>query len=78
MLKPSEKREQLLWRIGLGICLLATLLTVCLHAVCLTHAGALWRDEASGIQLAHSTDLTVKWRLARDNFPMLFFALLRV
>ena len=78
MLNPSEKREQLLGRMGLGICLLATLLAVCLHAVYLTHAGALWRDEASGIQLAHSTDLSVKWRLARDNFPLLFFALMRV
>src|ERR1700690_164475 len=78
MLKPSERREQLLGRIGLGTCLMATLLGVWLHVVYLTHAGALWRDEAGGGQLANLTDLSLKWRVGRDSFPVFFFALVRV
>ena len=78
MPKPSEKREQPLGRIGLGICLIATLLGIWLHAVYLTHAGALWRDEAGGVQLAQATDLSVKGRLAQDfTFPSFFPELLR-
>ena len=77
MLTPSEKRERLLGRIGLGVCLMATLVGVWLHVVYLTHAGALWRDEAAGVQLAQSADLGTEWRLASEYFPMFFFALVR-
>jgi hypothetical protein len=38
MLKLPPTREQRLERIGLGACVLATLLAVCLHVVYLTHA----------------------------------------
>src|ERR1017187_2179376 len=78
MLKPSERREQLLGRIGLGICLMATLLGVWLHAVYLTHAGALWRDETGGVQLAISTDPSVHCRPVDEYFPVYFFSLVRV
>jgi hypothetical protein len=78
MLAPSEKREQLLGRIGLGICMMATVIAVCLHVVYLTHAGALWRDEASGVQLVNSTDPSLRWWPAHDAFPVFFFALVRV
>jgi hypothetical protein len=75
MLKPSEQRDQLLERIGLGICVAATLLAIWAHVVTLTHAGALWRDEASGVQLATSTDPSLRWWPAHDSFPVVFFAL---
>ena len=57
---------------------MATLLGVWLHAVYLTHAGALWRDETGGVQLAISTDPSVQWRLVSEYFPAFFFSLVRV
>lgn len=77
MLTPSEKRERRLGRIGLGVCLMATLVGVWLHVVYLTHAGALWRDEAASVQLASSANLRAQWRLASEYFPVFFFALVR-
>ena len=72
MLKRPLERKRLIELIGLGICLMATLLGVWLHAVYLTHAGALWRDEASGVQLATSTDLSVMGGWRRECFPASF------
>src|SRR5512137_1798789 len=77
MLTPSEKRERLLGRIGLGICLMATLLGVWLHGIYRTRAGALWRDEAGAVQLITATDLSLNWPLAREFFPVFLFALMR-
>jgi predicted membrane-bound mannosyltransferase len=34
--------------------------------------------EAGGVQLATLTDLSLEWRLAREGFPVFFFALVRV
>ena len=79
MRKPSKKRDQLLGRIGLGLCLLATLLGIGLRVICLTHAGALWRDEAASVQLASLPDFGFKERLAHDfTFPAFFPELVRV
>jgi hypothetical protein len=76
MLKPTQAR--ILERIGFGACALATLLAVWLHVVYLMHAGALWRDEASVVQLIKSDDPSLGAWLTRDfTFPAFFWALLR-
>jgi hypothetical protein len=73
-----QEREQLLDRVSLGACIAATLLAISLHINCLTHAGALWRDEASGVQLMQSADPNLKWWPAREStFPAGFFASVR-
>ena len=77
MLKLPQERKRLPDRIGLGVCVVATLLAVCLHFIYLTHAGALWRDEVGGVQLANLPGLGVTWRPAREWFPVSFFALVR-
>jgi len=78
MPQPSDKRDHLLARIGLGICLIATLLGLWVQIVVLTHAGALWRDEVNVVQLVNSTDPNLKWWPAHDSFPVFFFALVRI
>jgi hypothetical protein len=77
MLKRPQGREQLLERIGLWACVVATLLAVCLHVLYLLHAGALWRDEAAGVQLATLPGLGVKLGLGHEWFPIFFFELVR-
>jgi hypothetical protein len=77
MLKVPGQRNGLNDRIGLAVCVLATLLAVWLHVVCLTHAGALWRDEAGGVQLSSTPGLGVTCRPAREWFPVFFFAAVR-
>jgi hypothetical protein len=63
---------------GSWICLAATLAGAGLHAVYFTHAGALWRDEAGGIQLATLPAFSETWRmLTHDGFPVFFLALVR-
>ena len=79
MSKSSEKEAQFPWRIGWWICLTATLAGTGLQAVYFTHAGALWRDEAGGVQLAVLPSFGETWRmLAHDGFPVFFPALVRV
>ncbi len=77
MLKRPLERKRLIELIGLGICGIATLLAVWLHVVSLTHAGALWRDEASGVQVANLPGLGVTGWSARDWLPGFFYALVR-
>ena len=79
MPKPSVKHVPPAGRIELGICLAATLAGAGLQAVYFTHAGALWRDEAGGVQLATLPDFSETWRmLAHDGFPVFFPALVRI
>jgi hypothetical protein len=77
MLKPPEPQSSLTGRMALAVCLIATVLAIGLHLVCLTHAGALWRDEAGGVQLSNQPGLGVTCRPAREWFPVFFFALVR-
>jgi hypothetical protein len=72
-----EQRTRLTERLTLAVCLLATLLAVWLHVICLTHAGALWRDEAGGVQLSSTPLVAVTCHPAREWFPVFFFALVR-
>jgi hypothetical protein len=79
MPKPSVKHVPPAGRIELGICLAATLAGAGLQSVYFTHAGALWRDEAGGVQLATLPAFSETWRmLAHDGFPVFFPALVRV
>src|ERR1051325_8770853 len=56
---------------------LATFLAVGAHVLFLTHAGALWRDEAGAVQLAGAPHWGEVWeRLPYDSFPALFPPLL--
>ena len=65
-------------RIELAICLAATLVGAGLQVVYFAHAGALWRDEAGGVQLATLPAFSETWRmLAHDGFPVFFPALIR-
>ena len=61
-------RAEQLRRAEWAVCLGATLAAIGLHIVYLTHAGRLWRDEASGLQLATLPTVTlcaVAWQNAR-------------
>jgi hypothetical protein len=59
-------------------CIGATLAAVALHAVFLTHAGGLWRDETSTVHLAQFPRFAEMWSmLGHDSFPALFPLLLR-
>ena len=79
MSNSSEKGAQFPGRIGWWICLAATLAGAGLQAVYFTHAGALWRDEAGGVQLAVLPSFGETWRmLAHGGFPVFFPALVRV
>ncbi len=77
MLKLPQEGRGLQEQIRLGVCVLATLLAIVLHITCLTHAGALWRDEAGGVQLSASPGLAVTCRPGRELFPILFFVFVR-
>jgi hypothetical protein len=77
MLKLADPRSRFTDRTALAVCVVATLLAVWLHIVYLTHAGALWRDEAGGVQLSSQPGLGVTCRPAREWFPVFFFALVR-
>ncbi len=68
-------RNQLSWIVAL----LATLAAIFLHVVFLTHAGGLWRDEASFVQLATLPSWHDVWRmLGHDNCPILLPAITRM
>jgi len=55
-----------------------TLLALHLHFVFLRHAGALWRDEVSSIDLADLPGFLPLWTmLTHDSFPLLWSLILR-
>jgi hypothetical protein len=62
-----------------GIALFSTLLIIYLHIVFGMHAGALWRDEVSSLEVATMRTFSEMWsNLCFDSFPALFFFVLRV
>lgn len=61
-----------------GVAIFSTLLIVYLHIVFGMHAGALWRDEVSSLEVATMRTFTEMWsNLCFDSFPALFFLVLR-
>ena len=61
-----------------GVALGGTLLAIYLHIVFGTHAGALWRDEVSSLEVATMGTFAELWsNLCFDSFPALFFLVLR-
>jgi hypothetical protein len=62
-----------------GVALVSTLLIIYLHIVFGMHAGALWRDEVSSLEIATMRTFPEMWsNLCFDSFPALFFLVLRV
>ena len=61
-----------------GSALVLTALALCLHVVFFPRAGALWRDEASGLEVALLPTLGDVWRHGEfDSFPQGWHCLLR-
>jgi hypothetical protein len=62
------------------VCIAATLAAIWLHATYLTHAGALWRDEAGVVQLGTLPRLSEMWKMVNgyDSFPVLFPSTIRL
>ncbi|HEY4758195.1 MAG TPA: hypothetical protein VIH43_06530 [Chthoniobacterales bacterium] len=62
------------WFLGIAL----TLVAITLHLRLLRHAGPLWRDEISSLNLAMAANFSEFWtRILPDNFPAMFFVLLR-
>jgi hypothetical protein len=62
-----------------GVALISTLLVIGLHLAFGMHAGALWRDEVSSLEIATMRTLPELWsNLCFDSFPALFFLVLRM
>lgn len=60
------------------VALSLTAIVLCFHVARLTHAGALWRDEAGAVQLATMpTFQEVVRSLPHEAFPLLFSVILR-
>ncbi len=67
--------RQIEWIAAAGI----TLAVLHLHFLFLRHAGALWRDEVSSVDLATLPGLRDVWSmLTHDSFPLLWSLLLRI
>ncbi|HOX56837.1 MAG TPA: hypothetical protein P5205_18810 [Candidatus Paceibacterota bacterium] len=58
------------------VCIGATLAAVGLHLVYLTHAGGLWRDETSSVNLATMPTIGQMWGAL--DVPVLFPAMIRI
>ncbi|MEY2489502.1 MAG: hypothetical protein QOC70_1444, partial [Verrucomicrobiota bacterium] len=66
-------------KIAGGVALLSTLLIIYLHIIFGMHAGALWRDEVSSLEVATMRTFAEMWsNLCFDSFPALFFVVLRL
>ena len=60
------------------VAILLTLVLIAVHVVFLFHAGPLWRDEISSLNLATKPTLAEFWRsLTFDPFPAGYFVFLR-
>ena len=65
-------------RVAGGVALCGTLLAISLHIVFGMHAGALWRDEVSSLEVATMRTFAEMWsNLCFDSFPALYFLVLR-
>jgi hypothetical protein len=68
-------RSNWLTRAEWAVCLCATLSAIGLHVIYLTHAGGLWRDETSSVNLATMPTVGEMWRAL--DVPVFFPATLR-
>ncbi|MGZ4966727.1 MAG: hypothetical protein ACXV97_06090, partial [Chthoniobacterales bacterium] len=65
-------------RIACVVAIVATIGSVWLHITFGTHAGALWRDEVTSLEIATMRTFSEMWsNLAFESFPALFVLLLR-
>lgn len=72
-------RTQRLTKAEWGVCLGATLAAIVLHAIYLTHAGGLWRDETHSVHLATLFTTREMWGMVtHDNSPLLFGLVIRL
>ena len=76
IIHPLEKKGLLRFDWIVAIC--ATVAAILLHTIFLTHAGGLWRDEASFVRLATLPSWHDTWRMyVHDSFPILLPAIIR-
>ncbi len=63
MIKKSE------WAVAIAL----SIVVIALHALRMSHAGALWRDEAGAVQLAMMpTAMDILQNFQHEAFPILF------
>ena len=61
------------------VALVATILSICLHLAFGLHAGALWRDEVTSVEIATMPTWSETWsNLPFESFPALYVGLLRL
>jgi hypothetical protein len=66
-------REKFLSRTNWILALAATTAAILLHAIFLTHAGGLWRDEAGVVRLATLPTFAETWKyLGHESCPLVF------
>jgi hypothetical protein len=66
-------------KVARSVALAATLLAAFLHVTFGLHAGALWRDEVTSVEIATMPAWSETWsNLAFESFPALFVGLLRI
>jgi len=76
--KASADQEALAFRLEWALALAMTALIAILHLVRFFQAGALWRDEVNGVNLASLPLGEIGRNLQFDSFPLLWFGLLRL
>ncbi|MGA2602619.1 MAG: hypothetical protein ABSG14_00175 [Verrucomicrobiia bacterium] len=77
--RPGPTWAQFVARPHRALAVILTLAAGYLHILVVTHAGALWRDEAGTLGLATLPDIADTWRmLAHNADPILFPFLVRV
>ncbi|HTL31227.1 MAG TPA: hypothetical protein VL282_18490, partial [Tepidisphaeraceae bacterium] len=75
---PGDRRAQSARRIELWLCVAVTLIVAFFHVTYFTHAGGLWRDEVTSVNVASSPTVGEMWRLRDfDSFPFLWPMILR-
>ena len=79
MIPRKKQSSRFFTKIELAVGLDATLVAVWLHFIFLRHAGALWRDEAGGVQVATLPGIGEMWRmLPHGGFPAGFPMIVRI
>jgi len=78
-MKDLRSSSWMLTRFEFGAAILLTAVLVSVHIVFFFHAGPLWRDEISSLNLATKPTLAEFWRsLTFDPFPAGYFVFLRL
>ncbi len=75
---PLSRRVVVTQRWELWFCVGVSLLVAFFHIVYFTHAGGLWRDEVTSVNVASSPTVGEMWHLRDfDSFPFLWHLILR-